>query len=316
MPESFHSLLTELARNVLGAGVRMSPVYLLFTALIAYAVFRARRIGGGFLAWLVPKSIVFHRSHLTDIKLYAVGRLTAAAGIFGSVSVTSVTAAAVMSGLGGEAASGDLHPVLLACLVAAINDFGTYWIHRWHHRLAVLWPFHAVHHSAEVLTPVTVYRKHPVYDAVSAFGHSFLFGLAQGLVLAAVAGKVEITLIAGANLVYVLFHLAGSNLRHSHLWLSYGRALEHILISPAQHQIHHSRAIRHKDKNYGEILAVWDWMFGTLYVPEGREDLEFGLSDEHGRAVAQPHGSLTRALVVPFRESWRTLVPRSGPAGE
>lgn len=278
--------------------MRISPAYLLLTVPIAYAVFRARHVGGGFFAWLLPGSIVFHRSHITDIELYVLGRLVSAAGILGSVSLTAVTAAAVMSGLGREAGAGDLHPALLALLIAAVNDFGVYWIHRCHHGLAALWPFHAVHHSAEVLTPVTVYRKHPVYDLISTLGRSFLFGIAQGIVLAVVAGKVEITQIAGANFVYVLFNLAGSNLRHRHLWLGYGRVLEHILISPAQHQIHHSRALRHKDRNYGEILAVWDWMFGTLYVPAEREALDFGLSDDRGRAIAQPHDSLARALAV------------------
>ena len=307
MPENFYSLLAQLAQDFIGAGVRISPVYLLVTVLIAYAVFRARRIGGGFFAWLLPKTIVFHRSHITDIKLYAVGRLLSWAGVLGSVSLTALTAAAVIAGLGREAGLVEPHPVPLALLIAAVNDFAVYWIHRWHHRLPALWPFHAVHHSAEVLTPITVYRKHPVYDAISVLGRSALIGLAQGVVLAFAVGKADITLIAGANFVYVLFNLAGSNLRHSHLWLRYGTVLEHILISPAQHQIHHSRAIRHKDRNYGEILAVWDWMFGTLYVPARREVLDFGLSDEHGRAVSQPHGSLSRALVVPFRESWRAM---------
>ena len=216
---------------------------------------------------------------------------------------------------GGTTGGGDPHPILLTLMVVAVNDFGIYWIHRCHHSLSVLWPFHAVHHSAEVLTPMTVYRKHPVYEVISVLGRSVLVGLAQGLVLAAVAGHVGIATIAGANSVYVLFNLAGSNLRHSHLWLRYGTALEHILISPAQHQIHHSRAIRHKDKNFGQILAVWDWMFGTLYVPTGREALEFGLSDERGRAVPQPHGSLSRALIVPFRESWRALATRDPGVG-
>ena len=119
------------------------------------------------------------------------------------------------------------------------------WVHRWHHRLAIIWPFHAVHHSAEVLTPLTVYRKHPVYDLLSAAAHSILIGLLQGILLAVLAGRIDVALIGGTNAMYVLFQLTGSNLRHSHLWLRYGNLLEHVFISPAQHQIHHSLAPAH-----------------------------------------------------------------------
>ena len=236
------------------------------------------------------------------------------AGIFGAVSLTTVVATTVVAGMGRGAEEATWHPALVAVLVALVNDFGVYWVHRWHHRVPTIWSFHAVHHSAEVLTPVTVYRKHPVYDVVSQLVRSLLIGLLQGLVLALLIGKVEMTVIAGTNVVYVLFNLAGSNLRHSHLWLRYGAVIEHVLISPAQHQIHHSRAVQHKDTNYGEIFAVWDWMFGTLYVPAGREALEFGLSDDTGAAIEQPHGSLTQALLIPFRDSWRAMSPRKRKA--
>ncbi|MEM9145890.1 MAG: sterol desaturase family protein, partial [Pseudomonadota bacterium] len=103
----------------------------------------------------------------------------------------------------------------------------------------------------------------------------------------------------------------------SHVWLSYGPVLEHVFISPAQHQIHHSRAVRHHNKNYGEIFAFWDWMFGTLYVPKRHEVLEFGLADAAGRAIEQPHPTLARALFVPFVESWQAIRTRDPePAAE
>ncbi len=101
-------------------------------------------------------------------------------------------------------------------------------------------------------------------------------------------------------------------MRHSHVWLSYGDLLEHLFISPAQHQIHHSRAVEHHGKNYGEVLAIWDWMFGTLYVPNGKEDLDFGLADTKGRPVSQPHETLRAALITPVQESFRAAAGRPG----
>jgi sterol desaturase/sphingolipid hydroxylase (fatty acid hydroxylase superfamily) len=56
-------------------------------------------------------------------------------------------------------------------------------------------------------------------------------------------------------------------------------------MSPAHHQIHHSRNPAHFNKNLGSCLALWDWMFGTLYIPSAkREVLEFGVEPDRAHA--------------------------------
>ncbi len=287
------------------AELRVSPVYLLATLPIVYAIYRLRRPEGGFLSWLMPRSIYMHPSHMLDIKLFFAGRLIAALGILNVTFVATATAAWIGARLGdGEMSGGFLPPALIALLILLVNDFSIYWIHRLHHEWDAIWPFHAVHHSAEVLTPLTVYRKHPVYDLLSAVVRGAAFGALQGVLLGLFVGKIEVALIAGVNAGYFLFNALGANLRHSHLWLGYGPVLSRILISPAQHQIHHSRAARHHNKNYGEILAIWDWMFGTLYVPQAEEQLRFGISEGLDTEAAQPHPTLTSALILPVRQSW------------
>ncbi|SMN16948.1 Sterol desaturase [uncultured Candidatus Thioglobus sp.] len=52
--------------------------------------------------------------------------------------------------------------------------------------------------------------------------------------------RVELYKVFGASVVVFVFHGLGSNLRHSHVWIKYYPWLERILISPAQHQVHHS----------------------------------------------------------------------------
>jgi sterol desaturase/sphingolipid hydroxylase (fatty acid hydroxylase superfamily) len=60
-----------------------------------------------------------------------------------------------------------------------------------------------------------------------------------------------------------------------------------VLISPAHHQIHHSAAPRHCDRNMGLVFALWDWAGGTLYPPDRRERLTYGLIDRaEGRAFS------------------------------
>ncbi|MDC0136437.1 sterol desaturase family protein [Sulfitobacter sp.] len=104
-----------------------------------------------------------------------------------------------------------------------------------------------------------------------------------------------------------MFNALGANFRHSHIWISYGPVLEHILISPAQHQVHHSVATKHHDKNYGSIFAIWDWIFGTLYVPKTVETLTFGVSDGTGKPMEQPYPTLMAAMVLPFKESGQAI---------
>ena len=75
----------------------------------------------------------------------------------------------------------------------------------------------------------------------------------------------------------MIFQLIG-NLRHSMVWISYG-PLNHVLVSPAMHQIHHSTLDKHFDLNCGWAFSFWDRMFGTIYVPKEREEFPMGLGD-------------------------------------
>lgn len=296
---------------------RLMPLYVATTVVIAFAIFVARhgwRALPGFFRWLAPSEIYFHPSHLVDIKLLLLSQALTVLGVFNTVVIRTtaiiLTMMAVgwLTGLGLHDEAWSWPQMLFATLLfALVSDFCTYWVHRIHHEYPVLWPFHALHHSAEVMTPVTVYRKHPVYDLISDAATAAVTGVVAGLVLLAFSRNINLFSIGGANVIFVFFNVIGSNFRHSHLWISYGRVLEHVFISPAQHQIHHSRAVVHHDRNYGEVFAIWDWMFGTLYVPRGYEQIEFGLADRDGKPIPQAHVSLRAALMEPVRQSWTAL---------
>jgi len=93
-----------------------------------------------------------------------------------------------------------------------------------------------------------------------------------------VRGAAGLYLFLGLHALIFIYNLVG-NLRHSHVWLSYGPVLSHIFVSPAQHQIHHSVEERHWGRNIGFALAFWDRLFGTLYVPKEHEHFTMGLGD-------------------------------------
>jgi sterol desaturase/sphingolipid hydroxylase (fatty acid hydroxylase superfamily) len=271
--------LGEVYTLLFGASLVLAPAYLLPAALVAWLVYRRQGQSGGFWRWLVPKRIWLHRSHLIDVQLFLISRVFAAFGIAGALTLTTVVAASVATLVPDPLiAAQALSPVLLAFLLWLPTDFANYWVHRFYHRWDVIWPLHAVHHSAEVMTPVTTYRQHPLGMVLTTLVQSAIVGLIQGVLLGSLGPGTEVAMIAGINAFFVLANAGLAALHHSHVWLSYGPLVERILISPAQHQIHHSQDPAHFDKNFGNSLALWDWMFCTLYVIRGSENLTFGLT--------------------------------------
>jgi sterol desaturase/sphingolipid hydroxylase (fatty acid hydroxylase superfamily) len=268
-----------------GLGLVTAPAYLGVAALVAWVVYRRRGRGEGFWRWLVPARIWGHPSHLVDLQLFVLGRILAVLGVVGGVAVTTSLAALVAGLVPALLPVQDLGPVALAFLLWLPSDFALYWMHRFYHRFSVIWPLHAVHHSAEVLTPFTTYRQHPLSLLLTGWGVAGFVGLSQGLLLGVLSEDIAVAEIAGINLFILLTNAGLAALHHSHVWLSYGPLLERILISPAQHQIHHSTDPAHYGKNLGNSLAIWDWMFGTLYVIRGTERLTFGLTEPVEQAL-------------------------------
>ena len=268
----------------------------------------------GFLRFVFPARLWTHPSARTDYKLFV------ANSIVSPVTTLFAWASATLLGI-RLALFLDAHvmaspqlawsgPVTVAfslALTAAI-DLAQFLNHYLHHRVPFLWPFHAVHHSAEVLTPITAYRKHPFYDVTKKFINAAVVGVFMAAVIWAFGGQMRLWNILGTNAFYVAFLFFGVNLRHSHLWLDWGPVVDRVLISPAQHQIHHSVEPRHLNKNFGSIFAIWDWMAGTLYVPRGREEFRIGL----GADAPQEHPTLRAAWLRPLLHFARALRVRGG----
>jgi sterol desaturase/sphingolipid hydroxylase (fatty acid hydroxylase superfamily) len=184
-------------------------------------------------------------------------------------------------------------------LAVLLMDFGFFLSHYLMHRIPVLWHFHQVHHSAVVLTPVTVYRVHPLEGMVNGIVSAAVGALAAACYTSLSDQHLNFASLFGLNIITFAFFLGGNVLRHSHIWLSYGSWLSWILISPAQHQIHHSSAEKHWNKNFGYIFAVWDICFGSLYIPESREGLRFGIPNLDPAEFS----TVSRLYFRPFRNA-------------
>lgn len=264
--------------------------------------------GQSWFARLFPREVYRHPSALLDVKLLLMNRLLAPSAFLtrvvlgsGLISLVAIwTQSTLADTLGTQAEAFEwnlLNSTLIVIALTLVRDFATYVTHALSHKVPVLWEFHKVHHSAAVLTPLTLYRKHPVYNLFGNFVDLMLVAPLQGLVAWLFIGEAQPITLFGANFIFSAFHFAGANLRHSHIWVSFGPILGRIFISPAQHQIHHSRSLAHWDRNFGEVFALWDWMFGTLYLPgRTREVLEFGVAG----SAPDEHDTLWKLYWVPF----------------
>jgi sterol desaturase/sphingolipid hydroxylase (fatty acid hydroxylase superfamily)/ABC-type Fe3+ transport system substrate-binding protein len=168
---------------------------------------------------------------------------------------------------------------LYTLTVFVLLDFSRFFQHYLFHKIPFLWQIHKVHHSARVLTPLTLYRTHPIESLVSAFRRVVVVGLISGGFVFFTQAKIDIYTILGVNMIDFCFNLLGSNLRHSHVWMSFG-PLNYFFMSPAQHQIHHSRSSKHFDRNFGFALSCWDLLFGSFYQVYKKEFLIFGVRGE------------------------------------
>ncbi len=301
---------------------RMHWIYLFSFLVIALVIYvhANRAVEGssirGFIEFWLPKSIYRHRSTLLDLKFYVVNRvfvdaafLTALIGSF-YVFADAFEALLLLLWSAPAAPAEVMLPIRIAYVSAIIvaADFGFFCGHYLGHKVPLLWEFHKVHHTAEVLNPLSNYRFHPLDRMLLGLGIGIMTGAVKGAFGFAYPDGIEGVAVISVW-VLVLFNLTAT-LRHSHVWLSYGWHASHVLYSPAQHQIHHSLEARHIDKNLGMMFSVWDWMAGTLYVPREHEDFQLGLTGgEHAE-----YNTLWRLYTRPLVKAAALLAGRTAPA--
>ena len=273
----------------------------------AFVEFRRRFLG---------RALWAHRSAQADYAYYIVNTLIYPLIVAPLVISSAAFARLIESGLARLA--GPMGAPLLGIgwtralytvLFYLAYDWGRFAAHSLLHEAPLLWQFHKVHHSAEVLTPITSFRTHPVELFVMAVIPNAATGLVSGIVWYLSAGEVGFYTFLGLHVVMAATGAIG-NLRHWQVWISFGPVLNRWLISPAHHQIHHSRELRHFGMNRGFELAIWDRLAGTLYVPGAEEKFAMGLGDGSDGAWHR----VARLYAWPFRYALELLGVGSKPA--
>ena len=304
----FHHFVDPKKRVFLG--------YILLSIAIALfwlVFFRKKGLKSAFFK-VFDKKILLSGSAISDYKMFIINRVLMlvlspylltqlAVATYFYYSLLSLPVSGLVSSLNGTPTV--IVATLFTVTFFTFDDFTKYWVHRWMHKWPVLWALHKVHHSAETLNPITVYRTHPLEGILFSLRGAFSQGIVISMFFFMFGNKVDLVTILGVNFLVFSFHVAGSNLRHSHIDIKYWSWLEKILISPAQHQLHHSLDERHYDKNFGAALAIWDWIFGSLHHSEDIDKLVLGVEDDdfNPRSIKELYLKPLKEILNIFSES-------------
>ena len=142
-------------------------------------------------------------------------------------------------------------------------DFSSYWIHRISHKINFFWNKHAIHHSSEEFNLACALRQ-----SISSFVNLFTFFL----IPAALFG-VPVNVIA----IVAPIHLFAQFWYHT-VYIKNMGFLEHILVTPAHHRVHHAINPEYMDKNLAAIFIVWDKIFGTFQEELASAPPVFGIT--------------------------------------
>lgn len=327
----FTSNLVELTSYINDANKRLYWVYLASAIVLAIPVYYLQnkkqateegaekntketnentgKKSGNFFTFLFPKKIYFSSSSRVDYQLLIVNKFIKAALfplIIFTMAPIALSLSSVLESLFGAQEflpwSSTTIIAIFTLLLFLVDDFTRFFLHYLLHKVPFLWEFHKVHHSATVMTPFTIYRAHPLENYLYACRMALTQGIVVGFCYYYFGPTLKMADILGANVFIFLFNFFGSNLRHSHIWLSFGNIIEGWIISPAQHQIHHSTNPKHFDKNLGTALAIWDRMFGTHIKAKGEQVLSFGVGKHN-----PDHSSLIKVYLSPFMTIFKTL---------
>ena len=317
----------RLDKAFLQPGSHVSLLSLLCALVVAAIFVAVRRHRKGrrirlrtMLRALFPRHIVTSRSSLADVG-YFYFNLFLFGIIFGwallSYEAISHSVADLLTATLGPMKPSPL-PLFASRAVVTVMLFIAYELGYWlnhylSHRLPLLWEFHKVHHSATMLTPLTNFRVHPIYMCIFLDILAVFTGLANGVGEYLFGRAAHQYALSETNMILVFFIYLYAHLQHTQLWITFTGWLGHVFMSPAHHQIHHSRDPAHFNKNLGSCLALWDWMFGTLYIPAAEpEALRFGVEPD------RPHAHTMRGeLWAPFGHAvavLKQLVERRSPA--
>ncbi len=181
------------------------------------------------------------------------------------------------------------HPLVVFFVGFVLLDLGEYTYHFIMHKIKLLWLIHAVHHIEEEVDVSTTLREHPAETAIR-----LVFLMLWLLILG-----VPLWALVLRQFIQIVFNLfSHSNYRFPE---KVNGVLCKLFITPNLHHIHHHYEQPYTDMNYGDVLSIWDRMFGTFC--QGGLSIHYGVDTFKENKRSR---SFRYLMLMPFKkESFR-----------
>jgi len=171
-------------------------------------------------------------------------------------------------------------------ILFVLLDFCEYVYHVVMHKIDTLWKFHLVHHSDLHVDVSTTVREHPGETCVRTcclMLWTFLLGPAVGVLI-----------------LRQTFQTISNISAHTEFRLSdrANKIIGFIFITPNLHHVHHHHELPYTDCNYGDVLSIWDRLFGT-YTELERDKTVFGIDTHMDEKI---NGKFLNVIKVPFQK--------------
>jgi sterol desaturase/sphingolipid hydroxylase (fatty acid hydroxylase superfamily) len=178
-----------------------------------------------------------------------------------------------------------LHNKIISFITAfVLLDLGEYIYHRLMHRVKRLWMFHVVHHSDRIVDVSTTLREHPGENCIrNTFTLLWVFLSGVGFWALMLRQLIQIASNAFSHVNYRIPEKIDR-------WIGW------IFITPNLHHVHHHYRQPYTDSNYGDVLSIWDRLFGT-FARLHQEEVVFGVDTYMEEKDNAFYGSL---MGIPF----------------
>ncbi len=132
------------------------------------------------------------------------------------------------------------------------HDFYIYVFHRAQHRNRWLWRTHEAHHSGKDVDWLAGSRSHSLEILINQ--------TVEYAPIVLLGAHPDVALMKGVlDAVWGMYIHSNVDVRSG--WLQY------VVNGPEMHRWHHADSVDRRSVNFSTKIAVWDWLFGTAYLP-------------------------------------------------
>lgn len=211
-----------------------------------------------------PGQKLFREGFLNDFLWYSIVQ----SYVLGLVIFGAIDLIDILAPFGRIHVISDLPIWLQVVIFLIVHDLYIYWFHRFQHRSMLFWRTHEAHHSTLNVDWLSGSRSHSVEILINQTVEFLPILLFASPEVAAIKGCMDA--VWG---MYI----------HSNIDVRSGR-LQYVINGPEMHRWHHATDEESHNKNFATKIALWDWLWGTAYLPRNKKPSSYGLGEPFPRS--------------------------------